>query len=140
MLRRDESLSFKLTPGLLFTRPAKGGLDTLNQMKAAAFTDGTIDCWGRGLAADRQAQSGSGSRRIYPGEAVASSHIANENKKAGITMSNQPHCGSGARLLHSRSASAEQDKGSKSRHGPDVNRRSGRPISFLEASAAAAAS
>lgn len=84
-LRRDEALSFKLTPGLLFTRPAKGKLDTLNQMKAVAFTDGTIDCWRRGL----RLPSGPKRKRMktyISGEAVASSHFADENKKPVVTI------------------------------------------------------
>lgn len=87
MLRRDYALSFKLTPGLLFTRPVRRGLDTLNQMKAAAVTDGTIDCWGRGL----RHPSGRKRKRMktyISGEAAASSDFAEENKKPGVTMTN----------------------------------------------------
>lgn len=83
VLRRDNALCFKLTPGLLFTRPVRRGLDTLNQMKAAAVTDGTIDCWGRGLRSGRKRM-----KTYISGEAAASSDFADENKKPGVTMTN----------------------------------------------------
>lgn len=91
MLRRDDALSFKLTPGLLFTRPVKGWggageLDTLNQMKAVG-----LSIAGEGIAPPAKPKAEGDEGAFITGEAAASSNSADENKKKQKTKKARSH-------------------------------------------------